>query len=185
MKKVILLTAMTAAFLLAVLQLVVKDEPVKQVNPINIEFVFEAGPTYREVECLAKNIYFEARGEPIDGQVAVAYVAVNRKNDERYPGDLCDVIYQGPISSWFLMERNKIVPLKNQCQFSWYCDGKSDIPVDMWAWGRAMDVAAGVINGIYNDPTDGALWYHNNTIDPQWQFVEFTTAEIENHVFYR
>jgi len=121
----------------------------------------------------------------MDGQVAVAYVAVNRKNDERYPDDLCDVIYQGPISTWFLMERNKIVPLKNQCQFSWYCDGKSDIPVDMWAWGRAMDVAAGVVEGKYQDPTEGAMWYHNTEVEPNWTHQLAVATRINKHIFYR
>ena len=184
MKKVILLTAMTAAFLLAVLQLVVKEEPVEQVAPIKIEFVFEAGPTYRDVECLAQNIYFEARGEPHKGQVAVAYVAYNRVKDDRYPNTLCGVIKQGPISPWFLMEHDRVVPIRNKCQFSWWCDGRSDDPKDMWAWGRAMDVAAGVINGKYEDPTDGALWYHNDEVSPGWAAAMMATAKINKHTFY-
>lgn len=184
MNKFLISTALLAAGLLAVKVLITEDEPVIQVTPMNIEFKFDAGPTYREVECLAQNIYFEARGEPHTGQVAVAYVAYNRVKDDRYPNTLCTVIKQGPISPWFLMEHDRVVPLRNQCQFSWWCDGRSDQPKDMWAWGRAMDVAAGVINHKYEDPTDGALWYHNDEVDPDWAGAMLVTAKINKHTFY-
>ena len=163
-----------------------KEEQTPQlITPLVIEFKFETGITYREVECLAKNIYFEARGERMQGQVAVAHVAINRKTDKRFPNTICEVVYQGEISNWFLTEQNRIVPLINRCQFSWWCDGKSDEPKDMWAWGRAMDVAAGVINDTYKDPTEGALWYHNLDVDPDWNQQLASTGQIENHLFYR
>lgn len=155
------------------------------VDPMPVEIVFSTGPSYRDVECLAKNIYFEARGEPEIGQIAVAYVAKNRQKSYNFPQDLCEVIYQGPISSWFLETHGKVVPLRDRCQFSWWCDGKSDTPIDMWAWGRAMDVAAGVINGIYEDPTDGALWYHNTDVTPAWASSMIATTQINEHIFYK
>ena len=162
--------------------------PINQVvdiNPMPVEIVFPTGPTYREVECLAKNIYFEARGEPEMGQIAVAYVAINRQKSQNFPQDLCEVIYQGPISNWFLEAHGRVVPLRDRCQFSWWCDGKSDTPIDMWAWGRAMDVAAGVINYIYEDPTEGALWYHNTEVNPSWAASMIPTTQINEHIFYR
>jgi len=161
------------------------DEPVKVYEPVVINIDISTGMSYNEVECLAQNIYFEARGEPFEGQIAVAHVVLNRQKDTRYPSTLCDVIREGPISSWFLEEQQRIVPLRDQCQFSWWCDGLSDEPKDLEAWGRAMYIASGVIAGKYEDPTNGAIWYHSNTISPNWNFVTRTTAKIENHVFYR
>lgn len=160
------------------------DEPVRGTQPIVVNIDIDTGLSYNEVECLAQNIYFEARGEPLQGQIAVAYVALNRQQDKRYPSKLCDVIKQGPISNWFFEEQNKIVPLRHQCQFSWWCDGRSDTPKDMWAWGRAMDIAAGVINGKYEDPTDGALWYHSIEVNPNWNKQVAFTTRINKHIFY-
>ena len=76
----------------------------------------------RQNECLALNIYHEAKGESELGQRAVAYVTLNRAHDPAYPDDICDVVYQA-------VKKNG-VPVKNQCQFSWYCDGKDDEPTD-------------------------------------------------------
>lgn len=142
---------------------------------VNIDLQYEI--PYNEVECLAKNIYFEARGESRKGQIAVAYVVINRKKDDRYPNTLCDVITQGPLT--------KVVPFRDNCQFHWFCDGKSDKPRDMWAWGLAMDVAAGVLSGEYTDPTRGALWYHTTSVNPDWTKQLAMTGKIENHIFYR
>lgn len=185
MNRFLISTALLAAFLLAVKVLSINDETAKENIPIVIDIDISAGISYNEVECLAQNIYFEARGEPMTGQIAVAYVALNRKHDERYPNTLCEVIKQGPISVWFLTEQNKIVPIKHKCQFSWWCDGRSDSPKDMWAWGLAMDVAAGVINDKYDDPTYGALWYHNTDVDPSWNRQLAYTTQINKHLFYK
>jgi len=160
------------------------DEP-KTALPINIVFEFpDPAPAidFAELECLAKNIYFEARGEPLDGQVAVSQVVLNRVNSPNFPNDICGVIYQGPISDWFLQEHDRIVPLRHRCQFSWWCDGRSDEPRDMWAWGRAMTIAAAVLRGETEDNTNGAMWYHATSVDPNWQLQQIGT--IGNHLFY-
>ena len=68
--------------------------------------------------CVAVAIYFEARGEPVEGQIAVAQVIRNRIEDPRYPDNACDVVKQG-----YYWNGN---PIRNMCQFSFYCDGKSD-----------------------------------------------------------
>ena len=81
-----------------------------------------------EATCLAKNMYFEARNQGLAGQLAVSLVVMNRVKDERFPNTICGVIEQGPISKWWLKEKGKIVPIRNRCQFSWFCDGKSDDP---------------------------------------------------------
>lgn len=157
------------------------------VNPIEIHFDFNPSVApqhdYDEVECLAKNIYFEARGESTNGQIAVAQVAMNRVKSSMFPNNICDVIYQGPVSTWFLVEKNKIVPLLHECQFSWWCDGKSDEPRDMWAWGRAMTIASEVIKGNVDDNTHGAMWYHATSVNPNWSQLAAVT-KIDNHIFY-
>lgn len=130
-------------------------------------------------ECLALNIYHEAKGESELGQRAVAYVTLNRANDPDYPNSICGVVYQG-------VKKNGI-PLKNQCQFSWFCDGKDDFPQDKKAYDEAVYVASVVMNtyGMSFDPTMGATMYHSDSVKPSWRkaFVETTT--IENHIFYR
>ena len=157
------------------------------VNPIEIHFdlnpIVEPQYDYDEVECLAKNIYFEARGESTEGQIAVAQVAMNRAKSDMFPNNICDVIYQGPVSNWFLVEKNKIVPLLHECQFSWWCDGKSDVPRDMWAWGRAMTIASAVLKGEVEDNTQGAMWYHATSVNPNWNRLA-EIATIDNHIFY-
>lgn len=150
-----------------------------------IEVIEEDPIDPQELECLAKNVYFESRGEDISGQIAVAHVTINRKNSRKYPNTLCDVIKQGQISTWFLQEKNKIVPLRNRCQFSWYCDGRSDVPTDKIAWQNSMQIAKDVIDGLYSDPTGGAMWYHNLDVDPHWRSDLSEVAQIDNHIFYR
>ena len=81
--------------------------------------------------CLAQNIYFEAGNQPLAGRIAVGQVTLNRKLDEQFPDSICGVVYQAKMrANW----RDEIVPIRNQCQFSWFCDGKSDIPTDSLTW---------------------------------------------------
>ena len=89
--------------------------------------------------CLALNVYHEARDQPFIGQVAVAQVVMNRVRDDRYPDDVCDVVMQGPTYSW-----KPDFPVRHRCQFSWYCDGKSDKTPDQTAWEQALTIAQGV-----------------------------------------
>ena len=91
----------------------------------------------RAAECLAKNMYYEARNQGTAGVLAVTAVVFNRVNDSRFPNTICEVVYQGPTrESWKTrktLDKNDAVyyPIKNRCQFSWYCDGKSDVPKDI------------------------------------------------------
>ena len=103
--------------------------------------------TEPELDCLAKNIYHEARNDMMAGQFAVADVVLNRVHDKRYPNDICSVIYEGPVyESWKTKKTpdpNDAVfhPIKNKCQFSWYCDGKPDVIDDEQSWKQAQAVA--------------------------------------------
>ncbi len=83
-----------------------------------------------EVDCLAEAIYFEARGEDIVGMIAVGQVIINRVNDERFDDTICGVVHAGYYYENY--------PIRNQCQFSWYCDGKSDVAKEKDAWQQSI-----------------------------------------------
>lgn len=141
---------------------------------------FDAQEYARQRDCLALNIYHESKGESELGQRAVGYVTLNRANDERYPDDVCEVVHQAQLGS-------DGQPIRNQCQFSWYCDGRSDEPTDQEAYAQAKFVASVVINtyGYTFDPTLGATMYHAESVNPGWSSSFEQTTEIENHIFYR
>ena len=142
--------------------------------------------------CLAMNVYHEAKNQPFDGQVAVAQVVLNRVEDERYPNSICEVVEQGPVyESW--KTRNDPAkdaiywPVKNRCQFSWYCDGKSDIPYNERAWENSVTLSKSIIgsNSFLPDITDGSLYYHGDYVEPSWSKVFKKTLQIDTHIFYR
>ena len=132
--------------------------------------------------CLAQNIYFEARDQSTAGQIAVAQVAMNRVDHEYYPNEICEVIKQGPTRiNW----KGNELPIKHKCQFSWYCDGKSDVMLDKDAVMRAMALAHVVYNNEVPDITDGATHYHAITVFPKWAFDLKKTTKIDDHIFYK
>lgn len=130
--------------------------------------------------CLALNVYHEARDQPFIGQVAVAQVVMNRVDDLRYPDTVCEVVEQGPTYSW-----KPDFPVRHRCQFSWYCDGKSDKPRDEQAWSNAMMVAHGVFYGNLDDFTEGATHYHATYVHPEWAATKTEIVQIGDHIFYR
>ena len=127
----------------------------------------------QSLDCLALNIYHEARGESLDGQVAVAQVVMNRVGDPGFPGQVCEVVRQGG-------ER----PM-DRCQFSWWCDGRGDLPDDLAAWTGSKDLARRILAGSVEDPTGGALWYHAVHVSPDWEMDIIRQAKIGRHIFYR
>lgn len=130
--------------------------------------------------CLALNVYHEARDQPFIGQVAVAQVVMNRVQDPRYPNTPCEVVKQGPTYSW-----TEDFPVRNKCQFSWYCDGKSDKAKDVDAWSQAMVIAHGVYNGNLDDFVEGATHYHAVYVKPEWAKTKTPVVRISDHIFYR
>ncbi len=124
------------------------------------------------LRCMALNIYFEARSEPLDGQIAVAAVTLNRMVDSRFPDDICSVVRQGGEIR------------RHRCQFSWWCDGKKDEPLEAAAWHRANMLARLAYAGILDDPTQGALWYHADYVDPFWADAKVPLIKIGRHIFY-
>jgi len=130
--------------------------------------------------CLATAIYFEARGEPTAGQIAVANVIVNRTNDRRYPNTVCEVVQQGPT-----YRRAPSLPIRHRCQFSFYCDGKKEVITDNQAFDKAVDIAKRTLNGEMMDITEGATHYHALYVLPDWAATKTHTVTINNHIFYR
>ena len=135
--------------------------------------------------CLALNTYHEAKNQSLVGQVATAQVVMNRVEDDRFPNTICEVVKQGPTRpSW--EDPEKEYPIKHRCQFSWYCDGKPDVPKNEKAWRKAQDVAFLVIyDKIKLDVTEGATHYHATYVRPSWAKSKKRTTRIENHIFYR
>ena len=132
--------------------------------------------------CLAQNIYFEAANQSFAGKLAVAHVVMNRVDDLQFPETVCGVVYQAKLrENW----KGNMVPIRNQCQFSWYCDGKSDEPVDSKTWIKAIRISNMVLDGIYPDITEGALWYHADFVNPYWNDELLHIATIDNHLFYK
>jgi spore germination cell wall hydrolase CwlJ-like protein len=139
-----------------------------------------------DVECLAMNIYHEARNQPFAGQLAVASVVINRVRDERFPDTVCGVVRQGPTRpSW--KGTGELIPVRNRCQFSWYCDGKSDKPLELKQFKRIYLLAIDILRGdtLNLDITDGATHYHADYVTPSWASSKTKTIEIEDHIFYR
>ena len=115
--------------------------------------------------CLALNTYHEAKNQSMIGQVATAQVVMNRVADSRYPNTVCEVVKQGP------KYKGSDVPVRHKCQFSWFCDGKSDEPRrDSKEWRMAQEYARIVLSGrIVLDVTEGATHYHATYVKPSWQ----------------
>lgn len=153
----------------------------------NIErrHLIERIQTYKkEIECLATNMYFEARGEGEEGQDAVAFVTINRVRSDRYPDNVCDVVYQARTYA-------NGHPIRNQCQFSWYCDGRVDTVIER-IYSRIHRRAEYIyvnyhLNDLMNDTTDGATHYHTEKVDPYWSRHKNYkyVANIGQHVFYQ
>ena len=120
--------------------------------------------------CLAEAIYFEARGESVRGQIAVAEVILNRVAHEDFPDTVCGVIYQGSESG-------------SACQFSYACD---DLPEDFNesdAYQRSMRLAALLLRNAAWDMTGGAIYYHTHSVSPGWADKMKVLANIGNHLF--
>jgi len=124
------------------------------------------------VKSLALNIYHEARGEDAEGMVAVGIVTLNRVRNHRFPNSVVGVVKQGGETL-------------HKCQFSWWCDGKSDIPKDKASWRIAQEIAVGILSGEYVDPTEGALSYYNpNKTSPCWGKSKSLIKDIGSHRYY-
>ena len=115
------------------------------------------------VLCMALNIYHEARGEPLAGQIAVGHSVLNRVLDKRYPNDVCSVVKQAKYNEW-----DKVNPIRHQCQYSWWCDGLDDKPYADKAMLESTILAQYLLSGKSIDITEGATHYHADYVNPYW-----------------
>ena len=139
-----------------------------------------------EAQCLAENVYHEARNQPLAGQMAVISVTINRVNDHRFPDTICGVVKDGPHRpSW--KGTGEMIPIRHKCQFSWYCDGKSDKVNDKETFNDILLLTESIVSGSIKllDITEGATHYHADYVMPAWAATKTKTIEIEDHIFYR
>lgn len=133
----------------------------------------DAAALDRQRRCLAIGIYYEARGETLKGQLAVAEVILNRVKSDLYPGNVCDVVYQG-------------AKLTTGCQFSFTCDGMSEKPHDRRAWRQARSVAEQALLGrVRYNVVGKALFYHADYVRPRWASSMVEVTKVGRHIFYR
>lgn len=125
-----------------------------------------------EWRCLAEALYFEARGETVKGQFAVAEVILNRVESARFPSSICGVINQGTGRRY-------------QCQFTYTCDGYKDVIGEPRAFDRVGKVARAIMDGANHGLTKGATHYHTTAVSPRWSRVYTKTARIGDHLFYK
>lgn len=141
--------------------------------------------TAMQLECLAMNIYYEARGSNLADKAGVADVVLNRVNDGRYPDSICGVVQQGKQKpSW--KDETKMVMVRNKCQFSWYCDGKADNPQDEDRWQEAQLIAYNMIEyNKFRGISEGATHYHATYVNPSWAKTLQQVGRLGSHIYYR
>ena len=140
---------------------------------------FELEKLFPQVQCMALNVYYEARGSNLADKAAVADVVLNRVNDRRYPNTVCEVVKQGMKNADGSMKRNA-------CQFSWYCDGKSDNPRDQDRWVEAQSIAWNIVEeNKFRGISEGSTHYHATYVNPRWAKTLQLVGRIGAHIFYR
>jgi spore germination cell wall hydrolase CwlJ-like protein len=147
--------------------------PDKPITEQEVQAVDPAGsdPLDEPITCLARSIYWEAKGVAGHDMEAVANVVMNRLAHEGFPNSICEVVTEGSEQP--------------PCQFSWWCDGRPDEVVELDAYEVAREVARQAINQELDDHTGGALYFHHRTVSPDWASVYPRTAETEQFLFYR
>ena len=148
---------------------------VAQVKTMNMRMEFlelsyeKKQKVMREVECLAKNIYYEAGSEPRAGKLAVAQVTMNRVKSKHFPRTVCGVVYQ---------------KAKGVCQFSWVCENDLH-PKSGRQWRESVNIAENIlINKKSYNVVGGAKYFHATYVDPTWSSTKEVVAQIGNHIFY-
>jgi spore germination cell wall hydrolase CwlJ-like protein len=144
--------------------LITKPEA-KAVDPVGQE------PVENAIICLARTIYWEAKGEGIAGMEAVANVVMNRLGHEGFPNTICGIVMQGQEQS--------------KCQFSWWCDGRMDAAEEEKSYAIAIEIARKALNQQLTDRTNGALYFHHEKVAPSWSAEYTKTIKVGEHVFYK
>lgn len=140
-------------------------------SPAASAFAFKAH-TQNDSDCLTQAVYYEARGEGVDGMRAVAQVILNRVRHPAYPKTICNVVYQGAY-------------LRTSCQFSFVCNGAMGRPLEGWAWRRAKDIANAALGGYVMTAIGTATNFHTTGVNPGWSGTMDRVTQVGNHVFYQ
>ncbi len=170
----------TAVLALALLVVVITGQKVIEYKLTNLRDArmvvspITAEMRQRQLDCLARNIYHEAGGEPFEGKVAVAQVTLNRVESGLFPSDVCKVVYQ-----------KNVIYEKVLCQFSWYCEQASiKKPMNGPVYTESMEVAKKVLlEGFRLPSVKDALYFHGDYINPGWKREK--VAKIGRHIFYK
>ena len=156
----------------------ISDVRPKARKPVSIEYTQswlskQARPKLgAQAACLAEALYFEARGESVKGQFAVAEVILNRVDSPAFPNSICGVIHQGTGKRY-------------GCQFTYTCDGNAEVIAEPRAYAQVGKVARAVLDGKAPSLTGGATYYHTTAVSPRWSRVFTRTTKIGVHMFYR
>lgn len=167
MNKIILMIGLTFPSVMGVST----PDPLPEM-PVAIE---EPAFTDEDVDCLSRNIYFEASGESLEGKIWAGFVPKNRADDGKFPNTICEVIHQKS---------------RGVCQFSWVCQRKNHVPIlrnplDHQVWEESRWVARGILSGEIQDPTGGALYYHTDKVNPVWNRKMHQTGKVGTHRFFK
>jgi spore germination cell wall hydrolase CwlJ-like protein len=144
---------------------IIKRPEAQEVDPSGVD------PMDNGLTCLARTIYWEARGESPASMESVASVVMNRLGHEGFPNTVCEVVKQGHE--------------QGSCQFSWWCDGRSDHAREDEPYAIAKEIARRALNLRLPDRTNGALYFHKHGGAPSWAAKYIKTAEIDSFVFYK
>jgi len=145
-------------------EIITKPEA-QSVDPVGEEPLDDA------ITCLSRTIYWETRGEGAAGMEAVANVVMNRLGHKGFPNTICGVVKQGHE--------------QGACQFSWWCDGRSDDAEEDKSYAIAKEIARKALNRQLTDRTGGALYFHHRKVTPNWSNEYLRTVEVGEHVFYK
>ncbi len=153
---------------------VTKLETLKVNNEVYRQGFISVAERTKQLECLTRNIYYEAATEPFEGKVAVAQVTMNRVESGRFGQDVCGVVYQ-----------KNVIYEKIVCQFSWTCDGVSRVkPIYAAHYRESEEVAKKVLLENFRLPSmKDAMYYHADYVNPRWGKPQ--VAKIGRHIFYR
>jgi spore germination cell wall hydrolase CwlJ-like protein len=144
---------------------IITKSGVQAVDPVG------EAPLDDAITCLSRTIYWEARGEGAAGMEVIANVVMNRLGHEGFSNTICEVVMQGSE--------------QGACQFSWWCDGRSDDAKDEKSYTSAKEIARKALNLQLTDRTDGALYFHQRKADPSWSTEYIKTVEVGEFVFYK
>jgi spore germination cell wall hydrolase CwlJ-like protein len=145
-------------------EIITKTEA-QAVDPVGEE------PLDHAITCLSRTIYWEAKSEGAAGMEAIANVVMNRLGHKGFPNTICEVVKQGHE--------------RGACQFSWWCDGRSDIAEEDKPYAIAKEIARKALNRQLPDRTGGAMYFHQRKITPGWSAEYIKTVEIGEHIFYK